>query len=347
MPHYHAGMTQRFRIGIIGVSGYGGGEALRLCAQHPGFEVAAVYGESSAGSRVGEHFPALANLRPRIANLEIQPFDPGQCNVDLLFASMPTGKSQSALAAVPEGVKIVDIGGDHRFVQGWTYGLADLWPERVREANRVANPGCYPSAGILALAPLVKAGLVEEGPMIIDAKSGVSGAGRGGGSDFGYSETNESIHHYKALFHGHEPEIKNALREFTPHAGADAPGSTRVDLLDRLAFVPHLVPMTRGILATCYVTGSANANEATMAARAMYGDSPFVRVTAECPRTKWASGSNLAFVHYTADPARRLIVATCAIDNLGKGAAGQAVQNANLMLGLEAAAGLEALPAWP
>ena len=329
-------MSQTHRVGIIGVSGYGGGEALRLCAQHPHFEVAAVYGESSAGTRVGEHVPALASLRPKVANLRIEPFDPAGCDVDVLIASMPTGKSRDALAAVPDRVKVIDIGGDHRFVDGWTYGMADLWPDRVRESTRIANPGCYPTAATLALAPLVKAGLVKDGPVIVDAKSGVSGAGRGGGSDFGYSDTNESIHHYKALQHTHEPEIKAALLDVNDAAP-----------LGRLAFVPHLVPMTRGLLATCYATSDANANECVMAARALYADSPFVRVTSEPPRTKWASGSNMAFVHYAADPARRIVVATCAIDNLGKGAAGQAVQNANLMLGLDPAAGLDALPLWP
>ena len=331
-------MTHPHRIGILGVSGYGGGEALRICAQHPRFDVAAVYGESSAGSKLGEHFPAISTLKSQISNLKITKFEPAACDVDLLFASMPTGLSRDALAAVPSHVRIVDVGGDHRFVDGWTYGLADVWPERVRESSRVANPGCYPTAAILALAPLFKAGLVKDGPVIIDAKSGVSGAGRGGGGDFGYSDTNESVHAYKALAHGHEPEVKAALSAMHPDAAAT---------LGRLAFVPHLVPMTRGLLATCYVTADANANECVVAARALYGQSPFVRVSEQSPRTKWASGSNLAFLHYTADPARRLIVAVAAIDNLGKGAAGQAVQNANLMLGLDAAAGLGALPLWP
>ena len=214
-------------------------------------------------------------------------------------------------------------------------------PSACENRRGVANPGCYPTAAILALAPLFKAGLVRDGPTIIDAKSGVSGAGRGGGSDFGYSDTNESTHAYKALTHGHEPEIKNALLD----AAAGAAGSAVA--LDRLGFVPHLVPMTRGILATCYVVGDANANACVMAARALYADQPFVRVTEQSPRTKWATGSNLAFLHYAADPKRRLIVATAAIDNLGKGAAGQAVQNANVMLGLDPTAGLEALPLWP
>lgn len=329
---------QTFRVGIIGVSGYGGGEALRIVAQHPNLELVAVYGESSAGSRVGERYPALSALAPKVANLQVAPFEPDRVDVDVLIASMPTGKSREALAKVPTSVKIVDVGGDHRYVEGWTYGMADLWPERVKTATRISNPGCYPTAAILAIAPLVKAGLVtEDAPLIIDAKSGVSGAGRGGGEGFGYAEVNESIHGYKALEHGHEPEIQNALKD----AGLAEAVAARV------AFVPHLVPMTRGLLATCYLSSAAHANECVQAARAAYEHSPFVRITPSSPRTKWTSGSNMALLHYAADPARRVVVATCAIDNLGKGAAGQAVQNANLMLGLDPAAGLTTLPLWP
>jgi N-acetyl-gamma-glutamyl-phosphate reductase len=234
------------------------------------------------------------------------------------------------LAKVPADVKIVDIGGDHRFVDGWTYGLADVWPDRVRKASRIANPGCYPTATLLALLPLIQGGLAGDGQIIVDAKSGVSGAGRGGGEQLGYADTNESLHAYKPLVHGHEPEIVEAL-------GRD------------VAFVPHLVPMTRGLLATCYVPAAegVNANACVMAARALYEASPFVRITSQPPHTKWASGSNLVFVHYAVDETRSLICATCAIDNLGKGAAGQAMQNVNLMLGLDADRGLTALPLSP
>ncbi|MEM7808720.1 MAG: N-acetyl-gamma-glutamyl-phosphate reductase [Planctomycetota bacterium] len=321
-------MSDRHRIGIIGVSGYGGGEALRLVAQHPDLDLAAVYGHGSTGKRLGEMHPALVALSPDVAGLKIEPFDPPGCDVDLLLASMPTGSSRDALAAVPENVKIVDIGGDHRFIDGWSYGLADVAPDDIRQATRIANPGCYPTAALLALVPLQKAGLINNGQIIVDAKSGVSGAGRGGGEQLGYADTNESLHAYKPLVHGHEPEIAQGL-------GRD------------VAFVPHLVPITRGLLATCYVPSTANANECVMAARALYETSPFVRVTDQPPKTKWASGSNMAFVHYAADEDRALLVATCAIDNLGKGAAGQAVQNANLMLGLAPDAGLRSLPAWP
>ncbi len=163
------------RIGIAGVSGYGGGELLRLCAGHPEFDVVYAAGEASAGQKLVERFPGIS---PRLADRVIQKWDPAHLpKVDLLFASLPTGQSKSALAGVAKGVKIVDVGGDHRYTQGWVYGLADVWPQKIRGASRVANPGCYPSAALAALAPLVSAGLVQKGPFIVDAMSGVSGAG--------------------------------------------------------------------------------------------------------------------------------------------------------------------------
>src|SRR5580693_7683649 len=144
------------RVGIVGVSGYGGGEALRLCASHPQFEVAYVAGESSAGQALAERFPGIPS---KLAGLTIQKWDTSALpKLDLLFASLPTGQSREALAALPKQLKIIDIGGDHRYADGWTYGMADLWPEKIRSATRVANPGCYPSAALLAIAPLIKAG---------------------------------------------------------------------------------------------------------------------------------------------------------------------------------------------
>src|SRR5687768_11026244 len=198
------------RVGIVGVSGYGGGEALRICASHPQFEVAYVAGESSAGQRLSERFPGLSG---KLADLVIQKWDPAAiAHLDVLFASIPTGESKDALAKVPAKVKIVDIGGDHRFANGWTYGLADVWPNEIKKSTRVANPGCYPAASLTALAPLVSAKLVEPSGIIIDAKTGVSGAGRGGGeSKFGYSEVNEDVAAYGLLKHAHVPEMSKAL----------------------------------------------------------------------------------------------------------------------------------------
>lgn len=325
-------MSKKFRAGIVGVSGYGGGEALRLLASHPDIELVYVAGEGSAGQKLVERFPGIG----RLGELMIEKWDPAALPaLEMLFASLPTGESKAGLAQVPASTRIVDIGGDHRYVDGWTYGLADVWPHRIRTSTRIANPGCYPAASLVAIAPLLHAGFCQPGPpIIIDAKSGVSGAGRGGGSTFGYAEVNEDVAPYGLLKHAHVPEIAATIRELKGDAS-------------RLTFTPHLVPMTRGILATIYLTGSATTEQCLAVGREFYRDRPFVRVTDKPPHTKWAAGSNLAFVHYACDPARNLILAVAAIDNLGKGAAGQAVQNANLMLGLDETAGLTGAPVWP
>lgn len=322
------------RVGIVGVSGYGGGETLRLCAGHPQFEVAYVAGESSAGAKLVERFPGITT---KLANVVIEKWNPSELpDLDVLFASLPTGESREALARVSPKTKIVDIGGDHRYAEGWTYGLADVWPEKVRASTRIANPGCYPSASLAAMAPLVHAKLIDaSAPIIIDAKSGVSGAGRGGGSTFGFAEVNEDVSAYGLLKHAHVPEMSSTVAAL----GAAKP---------RIAFTPHLIPMTRGILATCYLTGNATTTQCLDAARTFYNDRPFVRVTDKPPHTKWALGTNLVFVSYASSGEKGApIIALGAVDNLGKGAAGQAVQNANLMSGLPETAGLDGAPLWP
>ncbi len=327
------------RVGIVGVSGYGGGEAVRLIAQHPTFELVYVAGESSAGARLVERYPGIA---PKLADLRIEKWDPANLPaLDVLFASLPTGKSREPLAQVSNNTKIVDIGGDHRYVEGWIYGLADVWPDQIRGASRVANPGCYPAATLTALAPLLSARLIASENIIIDAKTGVSGAGRGGGdSKFGYAEVNEDLVAYGLLRHTHMPEISSTIARLS---GGSARG---------LVFTPHLCPMTRGILATIYCRAATPGEGPTTeqcldTARAFYKDRPFVRVVNSAPHTKWATGSNLAFVSYAADPERDLIIAMGAVDNLGKGAAGQAIQNANLITGQPETAGLEGMALWP
>jgi N-acetyl-gamma-glutamyl-phosphate reductase len=329
------------KVGIVGVSGYGGSELLRLCAGHPSFEIAYVGGESTAGQALAQRFPALAG-HPA-GRLVIQSFEPERISgIDLLFASLPTGKSREPLARVAKSIKIVDVGGDHRFVEGWTYGLTELpgQREKIRAASRLANPGCYPAAALLALAPLVKEGLIEPEGIVIDAKSGVTGTGRGGASDFGYAETNEDLFAYGLEAHPHVPEMEQALAQV---AGRKA----------TVAFTPHLVPMTRGILATCYARprGAADAKRLYAAAESCYRGEPFIRVLpldkGRSAHTGWATGSNLAFLSYAVNARTGLVVALGAIDNLGKGASAQALQNANLMTGQPETAGLAGLPLWP
>ena len=326
------------RIGIVGVSGYGGSELLRLCAAHPAFEVAYVAADRSAGRALAERFPALAGT-PQGA-LVIERFVPEELRgLDVLFVSLPTGLSRELLARVPASVRVVDVGGDHRFVAGWTYGLTELpgQREKIAGTTRLANPGCYAAAALLALAPLVAEGLIEPEGIAIDAKSGVTGTGRGGASDFGYVETNEDVFAYGLESHPHVPEMEKALEQVGRRKST-------------LAFSAHLVPMSRGILATCYARprGTAPAARLYEAARACYADAPFVKVVppenGRGPHTSWASGSNLAFLSYAVNARTGLVVALAAIDNLGKGAAGQAVQNANVMTGQPESAGLGGLP---
>lgn len=329
------------KIGIVGVSGYGGSELLRLVAGHPSFEISYVGGESTAGQSLAQRFPALAG-HPA-GKLVIQAFEPEKiAGIDLLFASLPTGKSREPLARIAKSIRVVDVGGDHRFVEGWTYGLTELpgQREKIRKASRLANPGCYPAAALLALAPLVKEGLVESERIVIDAKSGVTGTGRGGASDFGYAETNEDLFAYGLEAHPHVPEMETALAQV---GGRKA----------TIAFTPHLVPMTRGILATCYARprGGADAKRLYEAAAVMYQGEPFIKVVptekGRSAHTGWATGSNLAFLSYAVNARTGLVVALGAIDNLGKGASAQALQNANLMTGQPETAGLAGLPLWP
>lgn len=321
------------RVGIVGISGFGGGEAMRLIASHPSFDLVYAAGDGSAGSKLIDRFPGLPR---KSGNLIIKKWHPEKIpELDVLFSSLPTGLSAQALARVPQNVKIVDIGGDHRYVDGWDYGLADIWPDEIKGKHRIANPGCFPAATLTALAPLLVNGLIEAGDIIVDAKTGISGAGRGGESKFGFAESNENLQVYGLLNHVHMPEIAATIEKLT---NTSANG---------LVFTPHLVPMTRGLLVTIYCRGHATTQQCLASARRFYADRAFVRVTDAMPQTKWATGSNLSFISYAADPERNLVIAVGAIDNLGKGAAGQAIQNANLMCGLDEAVGLTSAPVWP
>ncbi|HYY87341.1 MAG TPA: Asd/ArgC dimerization domain-containing protein, partial [Chloroflexota bacterium] len=241
------------RVGVVGVSGYGGGEILRLCARHPEVEVVYAAGESSAGQRLGDRYPGLGG---RLADLTIEGFAPEAVpDLDLLFLSLPTGQSQTAVPQLPRDVRVIDVGGDHRFVDGWTYGLTEVTgPGTIAASVRVADPGCFPAAALLALAPLVSRGLVEPTGIVIDGKTGISGAGRGGGSTFGYAQVNEDVAAYNLFNHPHAPEMREAISRV-----AEKPAS--------VVFTPHLVPMTRGILATCYTRGRVTPGEALRAAR--------------------------------------------------------------------------------
>ena len=333
------------RIAILGASGYVGGELLRLLAVHPELEPVALFGDSRAGQGVGDVHPHLAAA---YAESKIQKFDESSLDrIDLVFAALPHGHSQKLAATIlSKGIPLVDLGADFRLdnaatyerwyhhahqapdlLEKFVYGIPELNRDAIKQTKAVAAAGCYATAAILALKPLVDAGLVAPGSIIVDAASGVSGAGRELKESTAFNTVDGSFSAYGLLSHRHTAEIEMAL------------GAT-------VLFTPHLVPMTRGILATCYgqATGSGDPLEVLNEA---YSAEPFVHVTAAPPATKWISGSNGAQITARRDERTGRILALAAIDNLGKGAAGQMVQCANLMLGLEETAGLSPCGVYP
>ena len=327
------------RVGIVGISGFGGGEAMRLVASHPSFELIYAAGEGSAGSRLVDRFPGVP---AKLAELVIEKWDPVTLpKLDVLFASLPTGASAEALARVSGEVKIVDIGGDHRYVVGWAYGLADVWPAQIEGQTRVANPGCFPAATLTALAPLLANKLIEPGNIVIDAKTGISGAGRGGAdSKFGYAESNENLVPYVLLKHVHMPEMAKTIERLS---GGSAAG---------LVFVPHLVPMTRGILATC----TAKLSDPSITTEGMYAayqkayvGEPFIHLLPQgiWPQTQATIGANTAHLQVAVDPHTGRLIAVAALDNLAKGTAGAAIQCTNLALGLDETTGLTTIGVAP
>ncbi len=344
------------RVGIINVTGYVGGELARILARHPQVQVVTVTGRSGAGKALGEVFPHLTPLGMEVA-AELK----GE--VDVVFSALPHGASARALLPYVEaGIPVIDLSADFRLRDAgeyarWygvehpapallaraVYGLPELRRAEVRGAQLVANPGCYPTGAVLALAPALKEGLVEP-DLVVDAKSGVSGAGRTVELRYHFSEVNESVSAYGLSGHRHLPEMAQELALLAPDGARP-----------RITFVPHLVPMTRGILTTCYAPlrpGALPPGEAGQRAlrdlyQGFYAGEPFVRIVPRPPATKETLGANTCLIYPTLDVSGQRLVVVSAIDNLVKGAAGQAVQNMNLMFGLPETMGLEALPLFP
>jgi N-acetyl-gamma-glutamyl-phosphate reductase len=341
------GIGRRFmiRTAILGASGYVGGELLRLIGAHPEFAPMKLFGDSKAGRPLGSVHPQLAAAHP---NALVEKFeDRALDGIDLVFAALPHGHSQGVAARIlDKDIPFVDLGADFRLADAWTYerwyghahqapglldefvyGIPELNREAIRSAKAVAAAGCYATAAILAMKPLVDAGLVDSNGIIVDAASGVSGAGREAKESTGFCTVEGSFSAYGLLSHRHTAEMEMAL------------GGT-------VLFTPHLAPMTRGILATCYgeATGPCDPLEVLAAA---YAAEPFVHVTAEPPATKWVSGSNGVQLTARYDGRTGRALAISVIDNLGKGAAGQMIQCANLMLGLEETTGLTSIGVYP
>jgi N-acetyl-gamma-glutamyl-phosphate reductase len=336
------------RVGIVGASGYTGAELLRLAAGHPEMEVVLATGDTQAGAAVADLYPSL---RPVYGELVFEPYSPEAVDgLDIVFCGLPHGASQIIVPEVKDRVKwVLDLSADFRLkdpaaypqwygaehtapelLADFAYGLPELFRDELVGASGVAVPGCYPTAASLALAPLVRAGVVETTGIVVDAASGVSGAGRALKHGTQFCTVDEDFAAYGLLDHRHTPEMEQVL-------GA------------QVLFTPHLAPMTRGILTTCYARPSSptTTDEVLGLLRDTYADEPFVTVIDGPPTTKAVLGSNSAMVTARADERTGWVLALCAIDNLVKGASGQAVQCANIVAGLPETLGLPLIGMYP
>ncbi len=343
----------KFRVGIINVTGYTGAELARLLRNHPGVKLTSFTGRSAVGQKLSQVFPYIDDDTLITADL---------AEVDLAFSAMAHKVSAEAvLPLLKKGIRVIDLSADFRLKEaaeyprwyGFThpapellkqavYGLPELYRSSIVPANLLANPGCYPTAAILALAPAIKEDLIYP-DIIVDSKSGISGAGRTLSLSTHYSEVSDSVSAYALEGHRHLPEIVQELQNLNLRNSLS------------VTFVPHLVPMTRGILSSCYANLKENRvtkeekgkEELKQLYIDFYKDEPFVRVVDVPPQTKHTWGSNSCLIYPTIDlRTNRLVVISC-LDNLVKGGAGQAVQNMNLMLGFKETTGLEALAIYP
>ena len=333
----------RLKVAVLGASGYTGAELLRLVVEHNGIEIAALTADRRAGEQVGAVYPHLAHLAlPDMVAIDGVDWSA----IDAVFCCLPHGTTQEVIAGLPGHVKIVDLSADFRLTDTATYarwyggehrapglqteavyGLTEIKREVVRNARLVANPGCYTSTSILGLAPLLSGGFIEPKGIIIDAKSGISGAGRAPKLTALYSECNENVTAYAVGRHRHTPEIDLILSQ-----------SSELDV--EVVFTPHLMPMDRGILCTMYARPTTDVSEDDLldAMRSFYEGKPFVRIVEHLPSTKDVTHTN--FCDITVRKSRGQVIIMSCTDNLIKGAAGVAVQNFNLMCGFEETTGL-------
>jgi N-acetyl-gamma-glutamyl-phosphate reductase len=358
------------RVGIINVTGYAGAELARLLYSHPQAQLVSVSGRSATGKSLADVFPHLACYDLTISEEIV--------DVDFVFSALPHAASAEACAPlVRAGVPVVDISADFRLrdpkeYAEWyggehpaadllpqaAYGLTELNREAVQQSKLIANPGCFPESALLALAPAVKASII--GPeIIIDSKSGISGAGRGLDLKYHFGEADESVAAYGLSGHRHLPEIVQELAGMWPRAEAPVAVDKTVRVwpvegsttggAPSVTFTPHLIPMTRGILSTCYAPLASPLSENDV--RGLYGDfyagEPFVSVVDSPAATKQTRGSNMCLVYPTVDVRTDRLVVVSVLDNLVKGAAGQAIQNMNAMLGLPETLGLDAPAVYP
>jgi N-acetyl-gamma-glutamyl-phosphate reductase len=337
---------RRIRAAVAGANGYAGMTATNLLARHPRVELTQLTSRSSAGKPYQEVFPLL-DLEGRF----VEEVDPGQ--VDVIFSCLPHNAGAARTATwFAAGARVIDMSADYRLrdpdlYPRWyqqahpapellakaVFGLPELHADEIREAQLIAVPGCYSTCSILALAPAVQAGLINS-DVVVDAKSGVSGAGRSVGLGTHFSEVNESVHAYSIEGHRHQAELVQELDALAAEGRAP-----------RLTFVPHLVPMIRGILSTCYFDLKGSLAELRDAYEEFYRGEPFTRVLARTPDTKLAAHTNLCLLNVSAQDGKAVV--TGALDNLVKGASGQGVECFNIAFGLPRTEGLEAPAQWP
>ena len=347
-------MTGKIRIGVIGASGYTGADLIRLAVRHPAIEITALTANTYAGKPVASVYPHLAplNLPDMVKNEDVD-----WSKLDAVFCGLPHATSQELIATLPEHLKIIDMsadfrlrdpavyeatyGGPHKAMhlqKEAVYGLTEHYRQAVKQARLVACPGCYPTATLLVLLPLVKAGAIDAGDLIIDAKSGVSGAGRSLKQNILFCEAGEGMTPYGVATHRHAPEIE---QEIAVVAGKPV----------LVNFTPHLIPMSRGELVTAYAKLAQSATAADCAAilAQAYKNEPFVHMAPQgiFPATQQVRGSNNAMLGAYADRIPGRVILISALDNLVKGSAGQAIQNFNLMFGLPETQGLEQVALFP
>ncbi|QAY67794.1 N-acetyl-gamma-glutamyl-phosphate reductase [Paenibacillus protaetiae] len=349
-------MSEKIKAAIVGSTGYGGVELYRLLASHPYVEVTSVTSSSSPGSLFSEGYPHLTDIHQEPLD-EVNP-ELLKSKADVVFLATPAGVATKLAPQLLEtGLKVIDLSGDFRlkspalyeqwykkqpadeaYLEQAVFGLAEVYGEQVKGASFISNPGCYVTATTLGLVPALEAGWIKPDTIIVDAKSGVSGAGRGVSLGNHYSEVNENLKAYKLNKHQHIPEIEMVL--------SDAAGEPVV-----ITFSTHLTPMTRGIMATIYakVDGSRSAADFIDLYRSYYEGRRFVRVRGEgiLPSTKEVWGSNYCDIGFAFDERTGRITIVSVIDNLVKGAAGQAIQNLNLMMGWDESLGLQFVPVYP
>ncbi|MEM8572469.1 MAG: N-acetyl-gamma-glutamyl-phosphate reductase [Pseudomonadota bacterium] len=343
-------MARDLNIAILGASGYTGAELVRLIATHPAFTIRAMTADRKAGLRMGDVFPHLRHLDlPALTKLEETDFS----GIDLVFCALPHATSQAVIAKLPRGLKVVDLSADFRLRDAevyakWyghdhlaldlqaeaVYGLTEFYRDEIRAARLVAGTGCNSATGLYGTLPLVKSGVIDLDTIIINLATGVSGAGRAPKEGTLHAEVSEGMHPYNVAKHRHLAEFD---QELSRAAGREV----------ALTFVPHLLPQNRGILATIYVRGAAGDVHAAL--WEAYADEPFVHVLpiGEAPATRHVRGSNLVHLGVVADRRPGWCMVFSTLDNLVKGASGQALQNANLMLGLDETTGLMAAPLFP